>query len=559
MKRPRISYISSKTGILCVVIIWLIVNAASAFFTQLYSDEAYYTLFAKHMAFGYFDHPSMIALMIRAGQTVFSNEFGVRFLSVVAVTIALYFIYQLADVKKPVLFMAAIFSIFGLNVLGFLALPDSPLLLFSALFFVAYNKFLTKESYTNSILLGITMACMLYSKYHGILVIFFTILSNLKIIKSPKFYISAGVALLLFMPHILWQFHNGFISISYHLFERSATSYKASFTYEYLLGQVLYYGPVSAIFMIIAAIRYRKTDLFEKALKWNLWGFLCFFLAGSFRGRVEVNWTLPVIIPLLIFFLRSGNEGPAFERWFYISAIPFIILIALLRVDIVLPFINTGKSRLDDFRGNRELGKEIADKCKGLPVITSNYQKAGLVSFYANTSAVSINMNGRRNQFNLWLADTSLRFRKVAYFNNYLDSGDSISTPFYNDYRLTIIDSLPVMNDIQINTVLARPVLNPNEQFEVKAVLLSSQDPGYYRDAGGYATRLNAGLYRGDTLLNRSVCSLPLDQLFKRSKGEYNFAFKAPGRTGRYNIRISLITSRLGTWSTEKTIKLTVK
>ena len=559
MKRPGISYIGSNIGISHVAIIWLIVNAASAFFTQLYSDEAYYTLFAKHLAFGYFDHPPMIALMIRTGQIVFSNEFGVRFLPVVAVTIALYFIYQLAEVKKPVLFMTVIFSIFGLNVLGFLALPDSPLLFFSVLFFVAYKKFLIKESYINSVLLGITMACMLYSKYHGILVIIFTILSNLKIIKSPKFYISAGAAFLLFIPHILWQFSNGFITISYHLFERSATSYKASFTFEYLLGQVLYYGPVSAIFMFIAAIRYRKTDLFEKALKWNLWGFLCFFLAISLRGRVEVNWTLPIIIPLIIFFLRSGNAKPSFEKWFYISAIPFIFLIALLRLDIVYPFINTGKSRLDDFRGNRELGKEIADKARGLPVITSNYQKAGLVSFYANMSAVSINMNGRRNQFNLWHADNSLRFKKVAYFNNYMDTGDSIRNPFYKDFRLTIIDSLPVMNDIQINTESGRLVVNPNESFEVKAVLLSSKDPDNYRDAGGYSTRLNAGLYRGDTLLYRRVCSLPVDQLFKRNNGEYYFAFKAPDRTGSYNIQISLNTSRLGTWSTKKTIKLTVK
>jgi hypothetical protein len=403
------------------------------------------------------------------------------------------------------------------------------------------------------------MACMLYSKYHGILIIIFTVLSNLKIIKSPKFYISAGVAFLLFIPHILWQFNNGFISISYQLFERSATTYKASFTYEYLLGQVLYYGPVSAIFMFIAAIRYRKTDLFEKALKWNLWGFLCFFLASSLRGRVEVNWTFPIVIPLLIFLLRSGNAKPAFEKWFYISAIPIIILIALLRLEIVYPVINTGKSRLDDFRGNRDLGKEIADKCKGLPVITSNYQKAGLVSFYAKTSAVSINMNGRRNQFNLWHADNTLRFKKVAYFNNYLDTGDSIRNPFYKDFRLTVIDSLPVMTDIQINTILVRSALNPNESFEVKAILLSSQDSDNYRDAGGYSTRLNAGLYSGDTLLYQNVCPLPVDQLLKRNNGEYYFVFKAPDRTGRYNIQISLNTSRLGTWSTKKIINLTVK
>ena len=186
-----ISDIRNKIKISHVLIIWLLVNMASAFFTGLYSDEAYYTLFAKHLAFGYFDHPPMIALLIRIGLIIFNNEFGVRLLSVIAITIALYYIYKLAEVHKPFLFLVTIFSIFGLNVLGFLALPDSPLLLFTVLFFVQYKKFLVKESFLNSILLGIIIAAMLYSKYHGLLIIIFTVISNLNLLRSRKFYISA--------------------------------------------------------------------------------------------------------------------------------------------------------------------------------------------------------------------------------------------------------------------------------------------------------------------------------------------------------------------------------
>lgn len=366
---------------------------ASAFFTQLYSDEAYYTLFARHLDFGYFDHPPMIALMIRIGLIISNNEFGVRFLSVVAITLALYFTYKLAEVHKPFLFLVAIFSIFSLNVLGFLALPDSPLLLFTVLFFVVYKKFLAKESYLNSVLLGMSIATMLYSKYHGILVIIFILISNLNILKSRKFYVSLGVALLLFTPHIIWQIKNDFVSISYHLFERSSSYYKGSFSYEYLLGQVLYYGPVSAIFMLYSAITCKHSDLFEKALKWNLWGFLGFFLISTLKGRVEVNWTLPIIIPLLIFFLKSGYAKPVFEKWFFLLAFLVTIIILILRLQIVYPVLNLRINRFDELRTNRELGKEMIDKCKGLPIITNSYQRAGVVSFYANTFAPSINVN----------------------------------------------------------------------------------------------------------------------------------------------------------------------
>jgi len=557
--RVIISYINTRIRISHVIAIWLLVNLFSAFFTPLYSDEAYYALFARNLDFGYFDHPPMIALMIRIGLSLFNNEFGVRLLSVVAVSIALYFIYKLAEVHKPLLFLACILSIFGLNVLGFLALPDSPLLLFAALFFVVYKRFLAEESYINSLLLGLIIALMLYSKYHGFLVIVFTLISNLKLFKSYKFYISAVVAFLLFIPHILWQLNNDFVSLLYHLFERSASVYKGSFTFEYLLGQILYYGPISAVFLLIASVTFRHSGLFEKTLIWNLWGFLGFFLISTFKGRVEVNWTLPVLIPLIIFFLKSGCKNPEFEKWFYILAIPIAILIILLRLQAVYPVFNIEIDRINDFRGQRELGKEVVEKCEGLPIVSNNYQKAGLISFYTNTFVPSINVNSRRNQFNLWHSDNSLRFKKVAFVNNYMDEGVMFQNRYYKDYKITIIDSLPVMNDIVIKAELKSFSVNRGETVEIKTILSSNNHAVDYHDTRNYITRLYAGLYKENLLVKEEVCSLPIDILLKRDKGEYDFKIAAPSQRGRYKIVISLKTTKLGDWSTKKTINLTVR
>ncbi|HEY5535529.1 MAG TPA: hypothetical protein VIL99_11445 [Ignavibacteria bacterium] len=36
----------------------------------------------------------------------------------------------------------------------------------------------------------------------------------------------------------------------------------------------------------------------------------------------------------------------------------------------------------------------------------------------------------------------------MAYINNYLSEGENIQNPFYRDYQVSIINSLPVMNDI---------------------------------------------------------------------------------------------------------------
>lgn len=550
--------VMKKIKIAHVVIMWLAANLVCAFFFLLYSDEAYYTLFSRQLDFGYFDHPPMIAFMIRIGSFIFNNEMGVRLLSVIAVSTALFYIYKLADVHKPVLFLAAIFSIFGLNILGFLALPDSPLLLFTVLFLVIYKRFLLKESLLNSVLLGLTMAAMLYSKYHGILIIFFTVISNFKLLRSSRFWLASILGILLFIPHLIWQFNNDFVSISYHFFERSASHYQFSYTYEYIFGQILYYGPFSAIFMFFAAYKFKQSNLFDKALIWNLWGIVGFFLLSSLKGRVEVNWTLPIIIPLLIFLLRYSDTKPVFTKWFYIFAVPVFVIITLLRLEIAYPVFNLKVDRIDDFRGHKEFGNEIVEKCNGLPVITNSYQKAGIVSFYTKTYAPSINVNSRRNQFNIWHDTDSLRFKKVAYVNNYLDEGIKIQNHIYKDYQITIIDSLPVMNDILITTRIRNISVIPNEKIEVQVVLMSTKAPENYRDAGNFTTRLYACLYKEDKLLIEEVCNLSVDHILKNNNGECNFKFKAPAEKGKYQIHISLKTSSLGTWNTMKTVNLNV-
>jgi hypothetical protein len=541
-----------------VVIIWFVINFLSASFTQLYNDESYYTLFANQLALGYFDHPPMIALMIKAGSFLFKDEAGVRILSVASVSFALYLIYKLAGVNKPMLFLAAIFSVSGLNLLGFLALPDSPLLLFSIIFFLFYKRFLIRDSVPNMFLLGFAMAALLYSKYHGILVIFFTLLSNLNLLKSNRFRLSVLIGLFLFFPHIYWQYKNDFVSIIYHLFERSENHYKFSFTYEYLIGQILYYGPVTSIFMIIASVKYKISDLIDKALLWNLYGIFCFFLLGSLKGRVEVNWTLPAIIPMLIFFLKYSTSVSAFTRWFYYLSVPVILMIFILRLELSYPLINLKINRIDDLRGQKEFAKEVIDKSQGLPVITNRYQTAGILSFYTKVFTPSINVNGRRNQFSLWHADDSLRYRKVSFVNNYMNEGIKILSDSYKNYRVTVIDSLPVMNDLLISAGVRKIKVNQGGLIDIKVFLSADKPADNYRDAGRYKTRLSAGLYKDDNLMMEDVCPFPVDIILENNKGELYFHLQAPRETGKFKLIISLKTSDIGTWSTMKTVDLSV-
>ena len=121
---------------------------------------------------------------------------------------------------------------------GFITVPDTPLMFFAALFLLGYKKYLEEKSTISYAILALGMAGMLYSKYQGILIIFFVLLSNLKVLKDWKIWVTAVVTVLLFFPHLYWQFVNDFPSIKYHLVERSSKKYRIDFTTNHFLNLI---------------------------------------------------------------------------------------------------------------------------------------------------------------------------------------------------------------------------------------------------------------------------------------------------------------------------------
>ncbi|HEX5667839.1 MAG TPA: glycosyltransferase family 39 protein, partial [Chitinophagaceae bacterium] len=158
---------------------WLMLNFALAQQTGLLDDEAYYWVYSRFLDWGYYDHPPMIAILIKAGYGLFQNEFGVRLFIVLMSTATLFIIDKLCEKRDDLLFYSIALSMFLLQIGSVIAVPDLPLMFFIALYFLIYKAFIKTASLRNTILLGLVIACMLYSKYHGILIVFFTLLSNL--------------------------------------------------------------------------------------------------------------------------------------------------------------------------------------------------------------------------------------------------------------------------------------------------------------------------------------------------------------------------------------------
>ena len=90
-----------KKVFITLLAVWFIINFLQAIFTEIFSDEAYYYMYGKNLAWGYFDHPPMIALMIRISTLFFNGNLGVRLITILVQLCTITLIWKTLKVKDP--------------------------------------------------------------------------------------------------------------------------------------------------------------------------------------------------------------------------------------------------------------------------------------------------------------------------------------------------------------------------------------------------------------------------------------------------------------------------
>lgn len=399
---------------------WVILGLIQSRLTELQDDEAYYWVYSKFLAWGYFDHPPMIALLVKLGYAIFPNELGVRLFPLLLNVLSLLIIETLTTKKNPFLFYAIAFSIAVIQLTGFIAVPDIPLIFFTALFFLCYKRFTGNTSLLNTVLFGISVALLFYSKYHAVLIVLFALLSNLRLFTKFQIYLAGIIALLLFAPHLWWQYQHDWVSIRYHLFESNVNAYKLSFTTDYIFGQLLLPGPVAGFILLPAAFLYKTKNETEKALRYTMIGIYLFFLLSSFRGKVESNWTSPVLVPLIILSYRFLNEKIKWQKILY-NLLPITIVLVLFARVVMLFDVLPVKQIQIRYHAWKSWPKEMKELTNGFPVVFSNsYQRASKYWFYSGQTTYSLNFyRERRNNYNFWPLEDSLLGKPVYFLDIY--------------------------------------------------------------------------------------------------------------------------------------------
>src|ERR1700728_3396863 len=143
----------------------------SATWTPLTFDEAYYWMWSKHLAFGYYDHPPGVALVIRLGTMIAGDtELGVRLVSILLALPMSYAVYRTAEILFGGRQLAANATIL-LNVTLMAAVgtlivtPDSPLLVASSFIVLCLAKVLETGRAAWWLAVGVAVGAALLSKY----------------------------------------------------------------------------------------------------------------------------------------------------------------------------------------------------------------------------------------------------------------------------------------------------------------------------------------------------------------------------------------------------------
>ena len=152
------------------------------------------------------------------------------------------------------------------------------------------------------------MAALAYSKYHGALVVLLTVLSNLRLLRNPKFYAACVVTLLLILPHLGWQSAR-LVSFRYHLAGRNK-DFQFSFVTEYLLNLLAIFNPL--LFPVFVAVwwKTRAETPVLRALNFMSPGSSLFPVDDSARVRAASMGDSVAfgVIALLFLHARRGSR-----------------------------------------------------------------------------------------------------------------------------------------------------------------------------------------------------------------------------------------------------------
>ncbi len=381
---------------------------------ELMFDEAYYALWAKHLAWCYFDHPPMVALWIRLSTLLFGDhEFGVRALGTFAAAAGGGLVYLVSwhmfGERAEAAFAGLLYCSMLLIAAGAIIItPDTPLLFFWSIACYALVRVYRDGDWRWWLLIGAAMGLALQSKYTafllgaGIVCAVLVVPPMRKWSRHPAPYVAGLLAFAIFAPVIAWNYQHDWASFAKQFGRSQISGLNLRYVAE-LVGSQL--GLITPFVFILAGggvwIAFRRpADKSREAclLLVSLIGpTLAYFLLHSLHARVHGNWVAPAYPLLAVLAARAAFQSsqfnnrwrPAVElsrRYAVPVGIGFAVMTYLQAAAGVFP-VNPAKDPTALMVGWSDLAHQLEDVARqqqATYVLTSGYALTSLLSVYAS-------------------------------------------------------------------------------------------------------------------------------------------------------------------------------
>jgi len=313
--------------ILGLVVLRMIVAA----FTPPLIDEAYYWMLSRNLAGGYYDHPPMVAVVIRLGTMIAGDtEFGIRLVSILLALPMSWAVFRAATIlfgSSRVGSTAAIqLNVTMMASVGTVVVtPDVPLMVASSFVLLSLGKVLQTGHGAWWLAVGAAVGAALMSKYTAlffgpIILIWLIAVPTLRHwLISPWPYLGGLIALAIFSPALLWNADHQWVSFIKQFGRVQMGGFNPRTFTQMVLGQFAFATPVVfllgvsghyALFKGLAGTRAAAT-----LINAMVWTFVFYFIVHSLHDDVHPQWLSPIYPALAVAAAVSADLVAWGARW----------------------------------------------------------------------------------------------------------------------------------------------------------------------------------------------------------------------------------------------------
>ena len=403
----------------------------------LMPQDAYYYYYSEHLDWCYYDHPPMVAYMLKVFSLILGKSaLAVKLADFTISLLTFLTFHQLAKVflsKTRALFAAILFgSTLLLSVVSVNTTPDVPLLFFWTLSLLFAAKAIRSGHWLHWLLMGLCMGLSFTSKYTALFLpagfVLFLLLSGPH--RKQIFSWKALLAVLFFgigiFPVVYWNYSNDWASFAFQ------SSGRAGEIMEFKLQPLLFLGNLGTQLMLLIPVLFVAMFivLFKSTRRYIKAGFktdpdflflmcfslpiLLFFFGVSTVYWVKLNWMMPGYLSAIILVaIYCRKKTLSYQLWTSLG------LHLLLAVQILFYPVNVKSD--DTWVGWAEFSEQADQRMQAHPdkflFADDDYKTTAMLTFYTDRTVYAGNVIGRDGkQFEVIHKDLSGLLGKDAIF-----------------------------------------------------------------------------------------------------------------------------------------------